>query len=265
MSVSAWEDQIQLKTYQIGPPDPNPPWQRTGFSRVYPYPMQDDITRKPHVVSYRALHLENEYLHLIVLPQLGGHLYSLYDKISGREVFYRNNVIKYGLVARRAAWISGGIEFNFPQGHTCVTVSPVMSAFLHDEDGSAAIVVGCTDRVSRMRWSVQLSLRPQQARLLQKVMLHNRQRHYFWANAAMPATDDLHLIFPAGTVRTSYGDHDYPVFNGVDLSWYRNHRRANDIFCLDAEEDFFGCYYEQQDYGLVHYSDHTRSLFRPQG
>ncbi len=262
MGVTAWEDKLEMKTYVLGPDDPNPPLQKTGTRRVYPYPMKDNLTRLSRTMAYRALHLENEYLHLIVLPELGGHLYSLYDKVGEREVFYRNNVVKYGLVANRAAWISGGIEFNFPQpGHSCVTVAPVMSRILQgpEEDG-ASIVVGCTERITRMRWSVELSLQPHEARLLQRVVLHNptplRQRSYYWANSAMPATDDLRLVFPATQVRTSHGTHEYPFHDGKDLSWYRNHERPNDIFCQDVAEDFFGCYYEQQNCGMVHWSDH---------
>jgi tetratricopeptide (TPR) repeat protein len=265
MSVRAWEDQLVLKTYVLGPEDPLPHWERTGTSRIYPYPMQDDLGEEAREVAYRALHLENEYLHVIVLPELGGHLYSLYDKVAKREVFYRNNVAKFGLVARRGAWISGGIEFNFPQGHTCVTVSPVSSAIVEDAaTGVASIHVGTIDRVSRMRWSVKLSMAPGEARLRQDVMLHNptpfRQRHYFWANSAVPARDDLHLVYPARKCRTIGGEHPYPIQNGRDMSWYKNHERPNDIFALDVTEDFFGCYYEQQDAGLVHWSDHREDF-----
>ncbi|MGQ9729647.1 MAG: DUF5107 domain-containing protein [Candidatus Zipacnadales bacterium] len=231
------------------------------MSRIYPYPMQDDLTEEVRDVSYRALHIENDYLHCIVLPQLGGRLYSLYDKLSKREVFYRNNVVKYGLIARRGAWISGGIEFNFPQGHSCVTVSPVAS---HLEQNSlsdtVSITVGTIDLVSRMRWSVKLSLTDGEARLRQEVMLHNptplRQRHYFWANSAVPARDDLRLVYPATKCRTLGGEHPYPIQDGRDMSLYRNHKRPNDIFALDVTEDFFGCYYEDLDVGLIHWSDH---------
>ncbi len=261
MSVNFWQDELRLKTYLLGPEDPLPPWHRTGRSRVYPYPMQDDLTDEVRVIAYKALHLENEYLHAIVLPELGGHLYSLYDKVAGREVFYRNNVVKYGLVARRGAWISGGIEFNFPQGHTCVTVSPVPHVISEDpKTGAAGITIGYTDRVSRMRCSVRLSLAPGEARLRQDVMLCNprpvRQRHYFWTNSAVPAREDLHLVYPATKCRTAAGEHPYPIHDGRDLSWYRNHERPNDIFALDVTEDFFGCYYEELDAGLVHWSDH---------
>jgi len=265
MSVEAWEDRLTLKTYLLGPEDPLPHWERTGMSRIYPYPMQDDLSEQTRKVAYRALHLENEFLHAIVLPELGGHLYSLYDKVARREVFYRNNVVKYGLVARRGAWISGGVEFNFPQGHTCVTVSPVAAVIAESpEGGLASIHIGTTDRVSRMRWSVRLSLATEEARLRQDVMLHNpmpyRQRHYFWANSAVPARDDLHLVYPAKRCRTFGGEHPYPIQNGRDMSWYKNHERPNDIFALDVADDFFGCYYENADVGLVHWADHRQDF-----
>ncbi len=261
MSVNAWEDVLKLKTYLLGPADPNPPFQRPGARGVYPYPMLDDLTSRPEMVAYRALHLENDYLHLIVLPELGGHVYSLFDKVVRREVFYRNNVVKYGLVARRAAWISGGIEFNFPQrGHSHVTVSPVSARIIEDPEGwDTGIVIGATDRTSRMRWSVELRLPADGARLIQRVVLHNptpvRHSHYFWSNSAMPATNDLRLVFPATEVKTSHGQHVYPHFYDTDLSLYRNHRVPNDIFCMNSAEDFFGCYYEDTDFGMVHCAD----------
>lgn len=260
MPTEAWEDMLPLKTYLRGPDDPFPTWNRRGHDLIYPYSMQDNLLEETRVLDYRALHLENEYVHAIVLPELGGKLYSLYDKLGKREVFYRNNVVKYGLVARRGAWISGGIEFNFPKGHTCLTVSPVLSELV---DGPVpAIRVGGLDRTSRMRWTVKLELLG--ASLVQQVVLENptpvRQRHYFWSNSAVPATDDLHLVYPAAKARTGGGIHPYPMKENVDLSWYRNHHHADDIFTLDVRDDFFGCYYEEQEYGLVHWSDHHRDF-----
>jgi len=88
-------------------------------------------------------------------------------------VFYRNNVVKYGLVALRGAWVSGGIEFNFPNGHTVVTVSPVAFTTFQSPDGSATVVVGDVDQVTEMHWEVALTLHPGQARLEQQVTLFN--------------------------------------------------------------------------------------------
>lgn len=260
MPTQAWEDKLPIKTYTLGPDDPNPPWDKRGESLIYPYSMQDNLSGEVRTVDYRALHLENDYAHAIVLPELGGHLYSLYDKVGGREVFYRNNVVKYGLVARRGAWISGGVEFNFPKGHTCVTVAPVLSDIV--EGDHPAIRVGSLDRTTRMRWTVKLWL--QGCALRHTVVLENptplRQRHYFWANSAVPAADDLHLVYPAAKARTGGGVHAYPLKDGLDMSWYRSHDHADDIFTLDVRDDFFGCYYEQQDCGMVHWSEHHKNL-----
>src|SRR5205823_8842619 len=150
--------------------------------------------------SYRAIFLENEYLKATILPDLGGRLYSLYDKQAKREVFYRNHVVKYGLVALRGAWISGGVEFNFPNGHTMLTVSPVDARILTAKDGSATAVVGAIDRVTGMHWEVALTLRRGQSCLEQKVILFNNtalpQLYWYWANAAVPATRDMQFIYP---------------------------------------------------------------------
>ncbi len=257
MSIRAWHDKLTLPTYPLGPDDPNPPLQRHGASwAIYPYPMRDDVLEGPPTPRrYTALHIENEYLHCIVLPELGGHLYSLYDKVCRREVFYRNNVVKYGLVAVRGAWISGGIEFNFPTGHTYTTVSPVSWEIGEDQEG-AWLAVGNTCRLSRMDWWVKLKLHEGERALLEEVSLRNpmpyKQRHWFWNNSAVPATDDLRLVYPARKARVAGGVVDYPVTAaGRDISWYRNHDHADDIFTLGVSEEFFGCHYQDSDFGMV--------------
>jgi len=199
-TVRAWEGTLDLPTYLLGEEDPNPPFPLVKGHRVYPYTMLDDLTDRRETVTYKAVFLENEYLKATVLPSLGGRLYSLYDKASGREVFYRNNVVKYGLVALRGAWISGGIEFNFPDGHTTVTVSPVAWTLRQNSDASATAIVGTMDRVTGMHWEVALTLRPGQARLEQQVTLFNptplANLYWYWANAAVPATEDMSFDFP---------------------------------------------------------------------
>lgn len=262
MPPRAWQDKLSLKTYPLGPDDPNPAFQpRSSSWRAYPYTLRDDLLEGgPEMKDYTALHIENEYLHCIVLPELGGRLYSLYDKVCEREVFYRNNVAKYGLVAVRGPWLSGGIEFNFPTGHSYTTVDPVSWEMSEDHD-SAWIAVGNICRVSRMEWWVRLYLRPDERVLYEQIYLHNRmpykQRYWFWNNSAVPATEDLHLIYPARKAWVSGGVVDYPVTaEGVDISWYKNHHHADDIFTLGVTEDFFGVHYQNSDFGMVNVSDH---------
>ena len=199
-TARAWEGTVDLPTYLLGAPDPSPPFPVINPHNVYPYPMLDDLTDRREVKTYRALFLENEYLRATILPDVGGRLYSLYDKVRNREVFYRNHVMKYGLVALRGAWVSGGVEFNFPNGHTTLTVSPVESRLIQHEVGSASVVVGATDWVTDMHWEVALTLRPGEARLAQDVTLFNStplpHLYWYWANAAVPASDDMQLSIP---------------------------------------------------------------------
>ncbi len=264
MSVTCRRDRIVLPTYVQGPPDPHPNFERP----IYPYTMQDDLQHRVEEREYLALHLENEFLRVIVLPELGGRVFSAFDRIAGREVFYRNNVVKPAMVALRGAWISGGIEFNcFTRGHSHTTMAPVsFEVHSRDEAGErATITVSNIDLVSRARWEIGLSLESGDPRLHQSVYLRNRmpwrQRYYFWANSALPATDDLQLVYPARKARLSReGIVDYPLWQGRDLSLHRNHVTANDIFTLDVDEDFFGCYYPAQDAGLAHLARHADSI-----
>lgn len=260
-AVRAWQGTIEIPTYALGEEDPSPVFPVAGRHLVYPYTMLDDLTERLETKSYRALYLENEYLKAIVLPDMGGRLYSLYDKVNQREVFYRNHVMKYGLVGLRGAWISGGIEFNFPDGHTVVTVSPVSSAYHQNPDGSATIVVGDMDQVTEMHWEVAMTLRPREARLELKVTLFNptplTNRYWFWENAAVRGSEDMRFVYP---MREAFPHvrgvvWQYPVHDGIDYSWYKNIRRATSLFGRQVQRDFFGAYYDQPDYGLVHVAD----------
>ena len=261
-ATRAWEGTIDLPTYLLGAPDPSPPFSVINHHDVYPYPMLDDLTDQREVKSYRAFFLENEYLKATILPDLGGRLYSLYDKVDNREVFYRNHVVKYGLVGLRGAWISGGVEFNFPNGHTTLTVSPVESRLLQSDDGSATAVVGAIDRVTHMHWEVALTLRPGQARLEQHVTLFNStplpNLYWYWANAAVPATNDMQFVYPMREANPHEAGEfwSYPVWSGVDYSWYKNFRQPTSLFGRQVHRDFFGAYYHDSDFGVVHVADY---------
>jgi len=259
--VHVREGTIDLPTYLLGKEDPNPPFPLVNRHEIYPYTMLDDLTDRRELKTYRAAFLENEYLKAIILPDLGGRLYSLYDKAAKREVFYRNHVVKYGLVALRGAWISGGVEFNFPNGHTVVTVSPVELRVQESPDGSASVVVGGMDWVTDMHWEVALTLRPGQARLEQHVTLFNStpldNLYWYWANAAVPATEDMQFIYPMREAnphsRTEVWG--YPVWQGVDYGWYKNIRQPTSLFGRQVHRNFFGAYYHDSDYGVVHVAD----------
>lgn len=261
-NARVWEGTIDIPTYLIGAEDPNPPFPLADKVRIYPYTLLDDLTDQREVKSYHAVYLENEYLKAIVLPELGGHLYSLYDKVNKHEVFYRNNVVKYGLVGLRGAWISGGVEFNFPNGHTVVTVSPVAFTTRQDPDGSATVVVGDIDLVTGMHWEVALTLRPGQARLDQHVTLFNdtgaTHPYWYWANAAVPATDDMRFIYPMREANPHSHEEiwSFPIHDGVDYSRYKDIREPTSLFGRQVHRNFFGAYYAKSGQGVVHVADY---------
>lgn len=264
-AVRAWEGPLTIPTYKLGPADPNPPFPLVSKKPVYPYTILDDLTDHRLPVTYRALYLENKYLKIIILPQLGGHVYSVYDKIDHREVLYHYNVIKYSLVALRGAWIPSGMEFSFPYAHTAITVSPIESCLRRNPDGSATAVIGAIDWVSNMHWEVAITLRPDTARLEEGVTLFNStpQNHlyYFWTNTGVKVSDDAQYIYPEReTIRDDpFGIvQSWPIWKGVDQSWWKNDPTHMPIFGRDVQRNFFGMYYHQSNYGVVHVADYRQ-------
>ena len=259
------EEPLTIPTYELGPANPYPPlldWSRRKWRPVYPYPMLDALTDKKPDKTYKSVRLENEYLRVTVLPELGGHLYEIFDKTRGRDVLYTNPVIKYAMVAIRGAWVSGGIEWNFPDGHTLTTVSPIDYVTRTEPDGSASVTVGDTERVQGMQWAVTIRLRPGRKDVESEVTLNNRRllpgRYWYWSTAGAPATDDMRFVYP---MREAYPHAFWPVFSfpvekGVDLSTYRAVPNFLSLFARNSSRDFFGVYYEKSDWGVVHVADH---------
>src|SRR5215207_2867108 len=264
-SPRVWEAPLSIPTYELGAPDPNPAlldWQRRKWRPVYPYPVMDTLTTRRVEKSYKAVYLENEYLKVTVLPELGGHVYAIFDKTANRDALYTNHVVKYAMVAIRGAWVSGGIEWNFPDGHTLTTVSPIDYATRMEADGSAAVVVGDTERVQRMSWSIVCRLRPGSKALETEVTLNNRRetpgRYWYWSTAAAPATEDMRFVYP---MRETYPHAFWPVYSfpkekGVDIGTYREVKNELSLFARNSKRDFFGVYYEKSDWGIVHVADH---------
>src|SRR6266404_5220679 len=199
--VRAWEGVLELPAYEEGAPDSNPSFDQFETSRFsYPYTLRKEMTNVRGTHQFRAIYLENEYLKCSVLPDLGGHVYTCVDKISGKPMFYANPSIKKARIGYRGAWAAFGVEFNFPVSHNWVSMSPVDFAFANHKDSSASITVGNIDRVYGMQWTVELTLRPGSTVLEQRVTLSNRSdvrhRFYWWNNAAVQVWDDSQIQYP---------------------------------------------------------------------
>ncbi|MCL6475270.1 MAG: DUF5107 domain-containing protein [Firmicutes bacterium] len=266
MSVHLWEETVTIPTCPVGKANPHPPLQRRGYWAVYPYPLLDQLSDEAEPRQYHAVFVENPYLRVMVLPELGGRVWSLYDKISERECLHQPPSIKPALIGLTGAWIAGGIEFNFPIGHRYTTHQPVWYTLSYpkEEGEKATIWIGEICRRSRMMWMVGISLYPDRAFMETDIRLFNRtelkKRFYFWTNCAVSAHEEWKWILPASSVRNWEGDLSearatlpFPVTDdGADLSLYRSYDRASSVFAHDFRGDFFGGYDLREDTGLLH-------------
>mgnify|MGYP003288453841 CR=1 FL=1 len=260
-----WEAPLVIPTYELNSPNPYPAlldWQRRKWRPVYPYPFLDSLGSEKKNKTWKAVYLENEYLKVTVLPELGGHVYAIFDKTINRDILYSNPVMKYAMVAIRGAWVSGGIEWNFPDGHTLTTVSPIDYVIRTEADGSAAVAIGDTERVQGMQWQVILRLRLGTRVLESEVTLNNRGdvpgRYWYWSTAGAPAAPDLRFNYP---MRETYPHTFWPVFKfpiekGVDIGRFSEVPNFLSLFARDSKRDYFGIYYEKSDWGVVHVADH---------
>jgi tetratricopeptide (TPR) repeat protein len=270
--VKAWEGTITIPTYGWAE-DVNPKfWALEGqvkFSTtvkgsiIYPYTMQDHLFRTKEDRTYKALFLENEYLKVTCLPELGGRLHSVFDKTEAKEVFHLNRVIKPGMIAMRGAFISGGVEWNAgPQVHTVTIVSPVNALIGRNADGSAYLEISNLEKSLRTRWTVRVTLHPGKAYLDERIAIFNPidaiSPYYFWNCTAFPNRPGTRFIYPMtlGTDHHGVKFFSWPIHQGKDLSWLKNYETWASIFAANCTFDFFGAYDVDMNRGVVQVADH---------
>ena len=277
-AVKVWREPLTIPTYRLDAPDTNPRFYTNesyqgAQKRIYPYAMQDGLTNTREEQTYTALYLENEYIKLCILPEIGGRLFYATDKTNNYEIFYRQSVIKPALIGMLGAWISGGIEWCVFHHHRNTTHMPVDYTLAENADGSKTIWFGETERRHRMKWLIGVTLHPGRSNIDTTVKLFNRtaQPHsiLYWANVAVHVNDDYQVIFPPSvTAATYHSKNDFahwPIANetyrgtdyrGVDLSWWKNHPEPVSFFAWDLQEDFMGGYDHGREAGVVHVGNH---------
>lgn len=265
--VRVWQGTLTLPTYEEGAPDPNPPFDQYANGRFnYPYTLRDNLTDRRTDHAWRAVFLENEYLKCSVLPDLGGHVYTCTDKLSGQPMFYENPSIKKADISYRGAWAAFGIEFNFPVSHNWVSLSPVDFAFGQRDDGSGFAQVGNVDRVYGMQWSVEIVLQPRSTVLEERVVLNNRSdvrhRFYWWNNAGIQVWGDSRIQYPM-RFTASHGFRDvqpWPIeADGTDLSVVKNQTKGPvSLFVHGSREPFMGVWHPHTNTGTVHFADYAQ-------
>ena len=300
-AVKVWREPVVLKSYLPAAPDPNPLFlekrvYQGSSGKVYPLPVIDRVATEPCEHAWQAVHLENEYLRLMILPEIGGRIHVGYDKINGYDFFYRQNVIKPALVGLAGPWISGGVEFNWPQHHRPATFMPVEVTVERAEDGSVTVWCSDHDPISRMKGMHGICLRPGCACIEVKVRLYNRtwdtQTFLWWANLATRVHEHYQSFFPHDVRYVA--DHakravtEFPCSLGMyygipygeralhgvpaaempsnylpdgshppnDLRWYANIPVPTSYMIANSREDFFGGYDQAAHAGVVHVANH---------
>lgn len=270
---------VQIPTYGIGQPDKNPMFlekrvYQGSSGKVYPLPVVDKILDEKEDKPYTAIFLENDYIEVMVLPELGGRIQRAKDKTNGYDFVYYNEVIKPALVGLTGPWISGGIEFNWPQHHRPTTFAPVDWRVKENPDGSKSVELSEVDQMYGTKGMMTFTVYPDKAYIEIKGQLYNRtslpQTFLWWANPAVAVNDNTQSVFPpdatavydhgkrdvsAFPIATGvYYKHDYSA--GVDISRYKNIPVPTSYMCAGSNYDFVGGYDYGVDAGILHIADH---------
>ena len=277
--IKAWRELVTIPTYEVGKPEKNPIFLEKRVYQgssgvVYPYPVIESISDEKVDKEWLAVWLENEYIKVMILPELGGRIQMAYDKIKQRHFVYYNHVIKPALVGLTGPWISGGIEFNWPQHHRPSTYLPVDCDIVENEDGSVTVWVNEMERMFHQKGMAGFTLRPGCAYLEIQGRVSNRtplpQTFLWWANPAVEVNDAYQSVFPPDV--NAVFDHgkravsSFPIATGtyykmdysagVDISNYKNIFVPTSYMAVNSKYDFEGGYENDTKGGMLHVASH---------
>ncbi|MBO4475847.1 MAG: DUF5107 domain-containing protein [Bacteroidales bacterium] len=279
--VKAYEGKITLPTYLLDPAEQAPIFERDwSYQRakrsVYPYPLNDNMTRNRQDVTYDCLYLENEYVELCIIPEIGGRLMYAIDKTNGYDIFYHNHVVKPANVGMTGAWISGGVEWNVFHHHRQTSHIPCDWQIVANQDGSKTIWLGETEYRHRMQWAIGVTLHPGKSYMEISGRLMNgtpdSNSILYWSNVSTLVDENYEICLPQSTEFVTFHCKNWfahwPVthetFNGmdfykdgVDASWWKNHYMSNSMFVYDQKADFVGGYDHGRHAGTMLTGNHN--------
>lgn len=279
MKAKIYEETITIPTYGVGKPDKNPMFYEKrvyqgSSGKVYPLPIIDKIHDEKKDKEYNVVWLENKYLKVMVMPELGGRIQRAFDKTNNYDFVYYNHVIKPALVGLAGPWISGGIEFNWPQHHRPSTFSPVDYVLSENTDGSVTIWLNEIDKMYGTKALMGFTLHPDKAYIEITGQLYNPtdipQTFLWWANPAVAVNDytksifppDVHAVFDHGKrdvsefpiAKGEYYKIDYSP--GTDISRYKNIPVPTSYMAYHSDYNFVGGYDFSVDAGVLHIANH---------
>ncbi len=256
----------------------NKPYQGAS-GRIYPIPYSDGITDTKTDVDYDVYTVENEYVKTQVVPALGGKILRGYDKVGSHDFIYYNEVVKPALVGIAGPWISGGIEFNWPQHHRPTTYMPLEAVIEENADGGKTVWTGEVEPMNRMKGMAGITVDAGRTYIKAKVRVYNRtslpQLFMWWANLAVPVNDNYRTVFPPDCEWVN--DHDrravlewpiakgiyktarpYNFGNGTDLSHYDAVKVPSSYLISQGQSDmdFIAGYDTGIDKGIATVANH---------
>ena len=278
-TVHVWQETIQIPTYGVGKAEKNPMFfekrvYQGSSGVVYPNAVIEKILDQKQDEDYIGLYLENDYIKVLILPQLGGRIQMAYDKIRQRHFIYYNQVIKPALVGLTGPWISGGIEFNWPQHHRPSTFESVDYTLAEGPDGAKTVYINEVEKMFHTKAKVAFTLYPDKTYIEIHATLYNRsslpQSFLWWANPAVKVGDHYQSVFPTDV--NAVFDHgkrdvvDFPIARstyykvdyrpGTDISYYKNIPVPTSYMAVNSDYDFVGGYEHDTKAGLLHVADH---------
>ncbi|MGW8314101.1 MAG: DUF5107 domain-containing protein [Bacteroidales bacterium] len=275
-----WEEPVVLPTYLVDEPDRIPRFYegrayQGAQGKVYPYPIYESLSDTRVEKEYDMVFLENEYIRLELLPEIGGRLFAAMDKTNGYDFIYKQHVIKPGLIGMLGAWISGGTEWNFPHHHRATAFMPVDYVLQEHGDGSSTVWIGELEIRHRMKFMLGVTVYPGKSYYEVTFRPYNRtpfiHSFLYFANTGVHTSEQYQVIFPPSTqFGTYHGKNQFvhwpiahEIYNrvdytdGVDISWWKNHPEWTSIFCWNDKDDFVGGYDHGKEAGIILYSNHN--------
>lgn len=279
--VTAQMESMRIPTYGLGAPEKNPLFfekrvYQGSSGKVYPVPFIDKVFQDdpPKDKSYQAARLENDFVRLVLLPEIGGRIFLGQDKTNrDYDFFYRNDVIKPALVGLAGPWISGGVEFNWPQHHRPGTYLPTDVSIEREPEGAVTVWQSELDPLNRMKGMHGIRLRPGSALIELRGRLYNRtsftQTFLWWANVAALVHENYESFFPTDVhyvadhavramssfpiAANDYYGVDYAARPGVnDLTRYTHIPVPTSYMVCQTKDDFFGGYDHDAQGGFIH-------------
>jgi len=269
ISVNAQKSVIKetyrpFTTYPYSDPDPVA---RPG--RVYPYFRFDVFTTHPVVQEWKMVELENDYIRLAIMPDMGGKVWEAYEKSEDFPFIFSGHSVKFRDVALRGPWTSDGLEFNFGDiGHATTTSTPVDYYTRTNKDGSVSCFIGATEWASGTTWRVEIKLEPDKAYFTTRSWWYNgtpvEQEMYHWINAGFRAPGNLEFIFPGSHYIGHQGEYDtWPLDSvGRKISFYEhnNFGSMKSFHVVGQPTNFYGGFWHDYNMGFGHYTPYYEKL-----